>query len=90
MQFQVLDALPIHPKPVIEIGVLFSGVARLNFPQSCLVEASENWTEWKAKYRALGATPTTPISFSAPEFGQFSMDFHFSAAAISRSKPGPR
>ena len=90
MQFQVLDALPIHPKPVIEISVLFAGVARLNFLQSGLIDSRENGTEWEAKYRALRATPAAPISLAAPELGELSMDFHSIAFAISRSNPGPR
>ena len=90
MQLQVLDSLTIHAQPMIDVSILFTGVTFLNLSEPVLIDAGENWPKWQAKNGTLRSAPAAPVSFAAHQFRDFSVELHFSAAAISRSKPGPR
>jgi hypothetical protein len=90
MQFQILDALTIDPKPMIDIGVLVAAVAFCDLPQLILIDSGENWAERQPENGALRTPPTAPISFATRKLGQLSVQFHLIASAISRNRPGPR
>ena len=93
MKFQILNPLAIDPQPLIDIGVFCVArisVAILNFEEPILVDPGEHRPKWEPKYRTLGPAPAPAISFAAPKLGEFPMQLHASAVAISRSNPGPR
>lgn len=90
MKLQILDAFAVHPQPQVDIRVFFSGIALLNFLDPALIDAGEHWSKWKSKDGALKPTPTSTIRFASRELGEFAMNFHESAFASSRRRPGPR
>ena len=89
MQFQILDSLAIDPQPLIDIGIFLAGVTFFDFGEPNLIEAGENRTKGQSKNRTLRPSPASPIRFPARELREFAMQLHRSAAAISRSSPGP-
>ncbi len=90
MEFQVLDSLSVYPQPVTDVGVLFAGMALLDFLDAILIDPGQHWAEGQTKNGALSSPPGTPIGFATHELAEFSRQLHAMAPAISRNNPGPR
>jgi hypothetical protein len=90
MQFQILDSLAINAQPLIRIGIFLTRVTFLDFREPILIKAGENRSKGQSKNRTLRSSPASPVRFRARELREFPIQFHRSAAAISRSNPGPR
>ena len=82
MQLQVLDSLTIHAQPMIDVAILFTGVTFLNFAESVLIDAGENWPKWQAKNGTLRSAPAAPVGQWIGELEDLAGKLHFKIAEL--------